>query len=339
MCSSIPQIVWTADAEGKITYWNKAWYNYTGLKNEEAISNTWIQFVNPQDREENIKTWEKSVETGNEFGCEHRIKRHDGVYRWHLSRAIPQKDKEGNILRWVGASTDIQEIKELEEQKDFFIGMASHELKTPITSIKGYIQILQEMYADNGDRFLNSSLNTVDKQIRTLTELITDLLDLSKIKSGALVLNKSHFKILEFAKEYISEIQRIHPLCNIIFEPSENIEIFADRERLGQVLINFLTNAVKYSPDECDVHVRIWHSENEVTFSVQDFGIGISPLDQKRIFERFYRVEGTNEKTYRGFGIGLNIAAEIIERHGGTVHVESEIGKGSILSFTIPRKS
>lgn len=334
LADSIPQIVWTTDSEGRINYWNKAGVEYSGIN---ASGEAWGGLIHPDDKEENLEIWKKSIATGNEYEFEHRIKREDNEYRWHLSRALPQKDKEGKIIRWVGASTDIQEIKELEEQKDFFIGMASHELKTPITSIKGYVQILQEMYAENGDEFLISSLGIVDKQIRTLTGLITDLLDLSKIKSGTLVLNKTNFRIREFVEEYIDEIEKINPKCRIIFEPSENIEIFADKNRLGQVLINFLTNAVKYSPENCDIHIKEHHSESEVTVSVQDFGIGINLHDQKKIFERFYRVEGTSEKTYPGFGIGLNIAAEIIERHNGTVNVESELGKGSTFSFTIPR--
>lgn len=336
LADSMPQFVWTGDSQGNLNYFNNSVFDYSGMSQSELMGGGWINMVHPDDRARNMELWLSSMKTGVDFLFEHRFLRHDGVYRWQLSRAIPQKDRHGNILMWVGASTDIQEMKEVEEQKDFFIGMASHELKTPITAIKGYVQILQTMYAESEDTFLINSLNIVDRQIVTLTSLISDLLDLSKIKSGNLVLNKSTFGVNEFLKEYILEIQQINRKCTIFFEEGKNREIYADRERLGQVLINFLTNALKYSNDNCDVFVNLRFGKGVMTISVKDSGIGISKKDQKKIFERFYRVEGKNEKTYPGFGIGLNIAAEIIERHNGKINVESEPGKGSVFSFTIP---
>jgi len=336
LADSMPQFVWTADKDGNLDYFNNAVYEYSGKTEAELLAGGWINIVHPDDRHGNIKTWRHSMNTGVDFLYEHRFLSRNDEYKWQLSRAIPQKDRDGNILRWVGASTDIQEIKEVEEQKDFFIGMASHELKTPITSIKGYVQILQSMYAGNEDEFLNSSLKIIDNQINTLTALITDLLDLSKIKTGSLVLNKTTFSLNEFIKEYILEIQQINPDCRIIFKECADKDIFADRERLAQVLINFLTNAVKYSSGTGDIFVTHKYENGNVIVGVKDSGIGIDQKDQERIFERFYRVEGKNEKTYPGFGIGLNIAAEIIDRHNGTVSVESELGKGSLFSFSIP---
>lgn len=336
LADSMPHFVWTSDKDGNLNYFNSAVYDYAGKTLDDLLNGGWINMVHPDDRERNIELWQQSMNTGVDFLFEHRFARANGDYRWQLSRATPQKDRDGSILMWVGASTDIQEMKEVEEQKDFFIGMASHELKTPITSIKGYVQILQSMYADKEDVFLTSSLKTIEKQIRTLIELITDLLDLSKIKSGTLVLNKTHFSVDEFIQEYILEIQQINPGCNIFFKKCESKTIFADRERLGQVLINFLTNAIKYSTDNYDIYVSEKFEKGNVIIGVKDSGIGIDKKAQERIFERFYRVEGPNEKTYPGFGIGLNIAAEIIERHNGTVNVKSELGKGSEFSFSVP---
>ncbi|NEN25626.1 PAS domain S-box protein [Cryomorpha ignava] len=336
LANTMPQFVWTSDPKGNLTYFNNSVYDYSGMNHTELLGGGWINMVHADDRERNIEVWLTSMKSGVDFLFEHRFERYDGEYRWQLSRAIPQKDRDGNILMWVGASTDIQKMKELEEQKDFFIGMASHELKTPVTSIKGYVQILQSMYSETDDEFLINSLNIVDRQIITLTSLISDLLDLSKIKSGHLVLNKSTFSVNEFLREYISEIQQINSTCSIFFKESQNREVFADKERLGQVLINFLTNAIKYSNGNCDVFVVHKFEKESMTISVRDLGIGISKKNQKKIFERFYRVEGKDEKTYPGFGIGLNIAAEIIERHKGKIRVESEPGKGSTFSFSIP---
>ena len=240
---------------------------------------------------------------------------------------------------WVGTSTDIQEIKEQDQQKDFFISMASHELKTPITSIKGYVQLLQMMYANSEDNMLKKSLASVDKQVERLTLLISGLLDLSKIKSGNLFLNKEKFFINELIVEVVEEIRHINPGYSIVLFRETKAEVLADRERIGQVLINLLTNAVKYSPESMEIKVESFIENNHVTVLVQDSGIGINKKDQEKIFERFYRVEGKNEKTFPGFGIGLFISMEIIERHYGKIGVSSEPGKGSTFYFTLPVES
>ncbi|MEI9956158.1 MAG: PAS domain-containing sensor histidine kinase [Ferruginibacter sp.] len=332
----MPQLIWTGDAQGNLNYFSQSVYNYTGLTPHEIAQDGWLQIVHPEDRDENVKLWANSIETGTDFNFEHRFRRFDGEYRWQLSRAIPQKDADGNIQMWVGTSTDIQEMKELDQQKDYFISMASHELKTPITSIKGYVQILQSMYQNSEDHFLKNSLGIVDKQIITITNLISALLDLSKIKSGSLVLNKERFDTNSLIEEMIDEIKHINPEYAINFSANSNVEVYADRDRIGQVLINFLTNAVKYSPETKTVEVKSYVENNNLVISVQDFGIGISKNDQAKIFERFYRVEGKNEKTFPGFGIGLFIAAEIINRHNGNIGVSSEPAKGSVFYFSLP---
>jgi len=339
LADSMPQLVWTGDADGNLNFFSQAVYVYSGLSKEEIEKEGWLQIVHPDDREENIKAWEYAITTGTDFIFEHRFKRYDGVYRWQLSRAIPQKDEAGKIQMWVGTSTDIQEMKEQDQQKDFFISMASHELKTPITSIKGYVQILQSTYQKSEDGFLKNSLRIIDKQILTLTNLIADLLDLSKIKSGSLVLNKEDFEINELIQEVVYEITHINPGYHIDFSGLNLVKVYADKGRIGQVLINFLTNAVKYSPESKKIIVESFIRENEVIVSVEDSGIGISKPDQQKIFERFYRVEGKNEKTFPGFGIGLFIASEIIKRHHGQIWVTSEPEKGSTFFFSIPLKN
>ncbi|MEP6951844.1 MAG: PAS domain S-box protein [Ginsengibacter sp.] len=336
LANSMPQFVWTGDAEGNLNYFNKSVFDYSGLTPEQINKDGWLQIVHPDDREENIKAWMHSVNSGIDFNFEHRFRRDDGEYRWQLSRAIPQKDANGKIQMWVGTSTDIHEIKELDQQKDYFISMASHELKTPITSMKGYVQILQSMHLNSDDAFLKKSLGIIDKQIVTLTKLISELLDLSKIKSGSLVLNKKHFQINELVQEVVDEIKHINPDYCFTFSRETETLAYADRERIGQVVINFLTNAVKYSPNSREVKIETGIEDSNIIVSVKDSGIGINKQDQQKIFERFYRVEGKNERTFPGFGIGLFIAAEIIHRHGGKIGVKSEPGKGSVFYFLLP---
>ncbi len=339
LANALAQQVWLSDSKGTLYYFNETVLNFSGLMNEELLHGGWINMVHPEEREENIQVWNKSISNGNEFLFEHRFKRADGVYRWQLSRAIPQRDALGNIQMWVGSSTDIQEIKEQEQQKDLFISMASHELKTPLTSIKGYVQILQSMQVNVEKEFLEKALGIIHKQVNKLTQLIAELLDVSKIKSGGLEFNKEEFEITGLIREVVTEIKHINPQYEISFEASELIKVFADRNRIGQVLINFLNNAVKYSPKSKFVKVYFRSYGNKVRVSIEDSGIGIDKKDQENIFQRFYRVEGRNEKTFPGFGIGLFISADIVKRHGGMIDLESELGKGSVFSFEIPVNS
>ncbi|NJN27041.1 MAG: PAS domain S-box protein [Cyclobacteriaceae bacterium] len=336
LADSLPQHVWTTTPDGNVTYFNKSFVEYTGLNAKTLNNFGWTRVIHEDDLEENLRLWELSIATGQDYLCEHRFRRYDGQYRWHLSRALPQRDSKGNIQMWVGASTDIQDIKELDQQKDLFIGMASHELKTPVTSIKGYVQILQSMYQQGEDGFLKDALKVMNKQIVVLTDLISDLLDLSKIKSGNLVLNKEHYPANEMIKDVINDIKHVNPNIDVTYDFQKDVELFADKDRIGQVLINFLTNAIKYSPNSSSVNVKSELQNGKIIISVIDSGIGISKADQKKIFERFYRVEGKSEKSFPGFGIGLFIAAEIIRRHGGEIGVKSKPGKGSVFHFSLP---
>ena len=336
LANSMAQFIWTSDTKGSLTYFNDSVFNYANKTSEDLEKDGWLSMIHPDDRAENIIKWKRSIETGVDFTVEHRFKRSDGEYRWQLSRALPQKDNNGKIQMWVGTSTDIHEIKENEQQKDFFISMASHELKTPVTTIKGYVQILLSMYNEKGDPVLKNSLEVVNKQILTLTSLITDLLDLSKIKSGSLQLKLEHFCIDDLISEIVKEIQLTEPNSIIVFQKSATLMVLADRGRIGQVLINFLTNAIKYSPDKKEVKILVTLINNEVMITVEDYGIGIGKVDQQKIFQRFYRVSGKDEKTFPGFGIGLFIAAEIIQRHHGKIGVESNLGKGSLFYFSLP---
>ncbi len=201
LANVMPQFVWTSDAKGNINYYNDAMYDYTGMNFTSLSNDRWTEIIHPDERDENMRCWMESVKTGNDYIFEHRFRRYDGEFRWQLSRAIPQRNSAGQIQMWVGTSTDIHEIKEQDRMKDYFISMASHELKTPLTSVKGFTQILKEKYQHSGDAFLSNALNTLDRQTIKLTKLISDLLDLSKIKSGSLHFNEEKFNINELVDQ------------------------------------------------------------------------------------------------------------------------------------------
>ena len=338
LADSMPQFVWSGDKDGVLDYFNQTVFDYSGFDEKHLIAGGWLKIIHEDERAKNKAAWKESIETGNDFHFEHRFRRSDGEYRWQLSRAVPLKDAEGNIQRWIGTSTDIHEMKAQEQLKDYFISMASHELKTPLTSIKGYVQILMTIHEKSEDLFLKKSLNTIDRQINKLTNLIADLLDLSKIKIGSLSLNKEQFSIKDLIVDITDQISQIYPDSKItIPDPIDQI-ILADKERIGQVLINFLTNAIKYSSSSNEIMVNAMIADENIIISVIDSGIGISKVNQDKIFERFFRVEGKNQNTFPGFGIGLFISSDIIKKHNGKIGVNSQPGKGSEFYFSIPVK-
>ena len=336
LAESLPEFIWTSNKNGKFNYFNAALYKYSGITPKDGNNDDWLDIIHPEEKEENKRLWAESIKTGNDFAFEHRFRRSDGEYRWQLSRAIPQRDILGNIQMWVGSSTDIHDLKKQETERDFFISTASHELKTPITSAKAYIQLLMSMYTDHKDPFLENALATVDRQILKLTNLISGMLDISKIKSGSFFLYKEDFNINSLIEEVIEEIKHVNPNYQVSFLKEAEINFYGDRERIGQVISNLLTNAIKYSPEATDIKVTSAIANNEIIVSVEDSGIGINKTDQEKIFNRFYRVEGKNEKTFPGFGIGLFICQDIVQRHEGQIGVTSEPGKGSTFYFSLP---
>lgn len=226
----------------------------------------------------------------------------------------------------------MQQIEQNQRRKDEFIGVASHELKTPLTSVKGYLQLLgvKEDQQPN-KQFVQKALQNVNK----LESLIKDLLDVSKIQSGQLQLNFQLFNIDELLDETISSFQLVSSTHQIIRKDRlDNEMIFADRQRIEQVLVNLLSNAIKYSPGESEVLVNAKKEDNQLIIKVRDFGIGVPPEEQANIFERFYRTKGLAIHI-SGFGLGLYICRDIINRHHGKIWVETE-GKGSAFYFSLP---
>lgn len=262
LADAMPQKVWTADAEGRVNYFNQQWMEYTHKSFEELKNWGWTKIIHRDDWLLNQQTWQHSIDTGEDFQLEHRFLHHDGSYRWHLSRGLAQKDGDGKVLLWLGTHTDINDQKafaeelkkqiadkiKIEKQKNDFIGMASHELKTPVTSIKGYAQTLQRKFKNEGNKEAEGYLARMDKQVNKLTDLINDLLDATKVSGGQLKFTEEYFDFNELVKEIVEEIRqtsKTHSI-NIDFGPSE--AIFGDRNRIGQVITNMLSNAIKYSP-------------------------------------------------------------------------------------------
>ena len=259
------------------------------------------------------------------------------------------RESDGSISGIVVVAIDVSdqikarlESEYLQQQKDDFLGIASHELKTPVTIIKAYSQILEKILSKKGNSQEAEMAGKMNVQTNRLNNLIVDLLDTTKINSGKLQFNDSDFKFNELVEDVLDDMKYTTQTHTIIHEFGLPCVVHGDKERLGQVIDNFITNAVKYSPKADKIIVRTMLNKHEVHLSVEDFGIGISPEKKEKVFDQFYRVSSGigMQNTYPGLGLGLGlfIAAEIIRRENGRIWVESEEGKGSIFSFSLPCK-
>lgn len=229
-----------------------------------------------------------------------------------------------------------KETEDLVYRRDEFFSIASHELKTPVTSLKAYTQLMLMDMKATEDSQQKDMLERMDTQINKLTALINNLLDTSKINNGHFVYNKELFSLKDLITETIDGMSINLSDHEIIFNSSSTAKIYADRDRIGQVIYNFLTNAMKYASEDKRIIVTLKEEKNMVVCTVKDFGKGIVVDEQKRIFERFYRISGHNLNTFPGLGLGLFICKEIIQKHHGKIGLESEKGKGSTFHFELP---
>lgn len=230
------------------------------------------------------------------------------------------------------AITDIRDQKESEKKKDEFISIASHELKTPLTTIKAFFQLAAKEIPAESRPF--QLIGKASRQLSRMERLISDLLDVSKINAGKMHYDLEEFDFQEILMEATDSVQEIYPDYYLIIENIIPVRLLADRHRIEQVIVNLLTNAVKYSPGKNKVVIRSELQESMLHVSIQDFGIGIEEKYFSELFGRFYRVNADHR--FQGLGLGLFISAEIIKRHGGDISVKSELGKGSVFSFRIP---
>ncbi|QQV04273.1 MULTISPECIES: ATP-binding protein [Chryseobacterium] len=331
MLESLPQIAFTMNEEGLIDFVNCKWYQYS--TSEKNFPETHPDDLNINEELERCRKKSKALD------LEIRIKNiESGDFRYHLLRVTPVL--EDNIAkRWVGTFTDIDAQKKVEKEKDEFLSIASHELKTPLTSIKAYIQLLDRKLKLSESSAESGFMVKVHDQIEKLNMLITDLLDVSKIENGKLKISKLPTNLENLIQNTIENILQTNENKVKIERHGiiPDILIPLDAIRIEQVLINFLTNAIKYSPQNNQVIVTTFvdEEEQEVKVSVTDFGIGIPDYKQESVFQKFYRVDESSLQ-FQGMGIGLYICSEIIKQHHGNIGVSSIVDEGSTFYFTLP---
>ncbi|GAA4313368.1 hypothetical protein GCM10023149_09110 [Mucilaginibacter gynuensis] len=261
---------------------------------------------------------------------------HDHQLRWVrvTGQLYEGDDLHGAFV--AGTLLDITESKQDDLRKNDFIGMVSHELKTPLTSLSAYIQMLASKAQKAEDTFTGGALEKANNQVKKMTAMINGFLNVSRLESGKIHLSTQHFNLEELIEEVQGDVQLTNPSHQLEFTKCEAIFVEADRDKIGQVINNFLSNAIKYSPKGKSIQLVCTHLDGTVQVSVKDEGIGIAEHDLERLFERYYRVENNQTKTISGFGIGLYLCAEIIYRHGGEIWAESVLGEGSTFYFSLP---
>jgi two-component system sensor histidine kinase VicK len=262
----------------------------------------------------------------------------DNKPRWLRILGNTTQNGFGANEAFTGVLMDITEQKQDEQRKNDFIGMVSHELKTPLTSLNGYLQMLGKKAKDTHDEFTSNALDRSIIQVRKMTTMINGFLNVSRLESGKIHIDKQNFDLAELVKEAEEETIVTISSHHVIFAPVEETFIVGDRDKIGQVINNFISNAVKYSPHGSTIQVACTTVQNTALVSVKDEGMGVKPEDQQRLFERYYRVEAMSNQTISGFGIGLYLCSEIINRHDGKIWVDSEPGNGSTFYFSLPVK-
>jgi two-component system CheB/CheR fusion protein len=331
---ALPVMTWTNKEDGTVSFYNQKWYRYTGVNFDEQKWGGWKSIIHPDDYNVTLRAFKKALENGGPFEIENRYLKKDGKYRWHLNRAIPIF-YGGQITMWVGTATDIHEQKISEQKKDEFLSIASHEMKTPLTTAIAYIQLIEQSLAEKDGAnklYATKALNSMTR----LTQLIAELLDVSKIQHGKLPYCIKELDFNALVDNAIESIHYVSPGYKITKKGNVSKLLLGDKERLTQVLINLLSNAVKYSPHNKDIVVDIKQKKAEVVVSISDKGIGIYKDQLEKIFERYYRVNQQDAIKFQGLGIGLYITYEIIKRHGGKLWVESTYGVGSTFYFSLP---
>jgi len=334
LANNITQIAWTNLPNGEVNFYNDRWYEYTGLSFDETMEMGGQSIVHPDDLENTIQKYQQALKSGDIFEIESRFKRYDNTYRWHLNRAVPHRDETGEIVFWIGTATDIDDQKRELERKDEFIGVASHELKTPLTSLKGYLQLMK-MQMKNESPLFSTYIAKANIVANKLQHLVDDLLDVSKINAGRLDYLLEEINLRTVIDTCVDYAVHIYHTFSFEIDNKTDFIVKGNSERIEQVLMNLVNNAVKYSTTDKRVIIKTQKIGDDVRVSITDFGIGLSENQKKKIFERFYRVE---EKKYliSGLGMGLYISSQIVTTHGGTVGVESELSKGSTFYFDLP---
>lgn len=346
--NAMPQMVWSTRADGQHDYYNDQWYEFTGVERGTTDGDGWNAIFHPDDQQRAMDLWRHCLDTGESYEIEYRLRHHSGQFRWTLGRALPVRDDAGAIVRWMGTCTDIHEQRQAREalaesgrRKDEFLAMLAHELRNPLAPISAAAELLKIETTDR--RLIGSVSQVIARQAAHMTGLIEDLLDVSRVTRGQIVLVKTPLYVRDLVDQAVEQVrsavdERQHRLEVIV--PPGDVCITGDEKRLVQVLVNLMSNAVKFTPNRGHVVLRVGLSGHQVVFSVRDDGIGMTRTLTDQVFEMFVQGERSSDRSQGGLGIGLALVKSLVTLHEGTVTAHSEgLGKGSEFTVCLPLAS
>jgi PAS domain S-box-containing protein len=343
MADSSPIMIWMTDANGGPSFLNRAYLDYVGISADDAATFDWAEIVHSDDRDAYVAAFETALQKRQTFHQRARLRRHDGEWRWFESRGNPIVDDAGNLIAFIGSLPDITEmyesqrvLKELDQRKDEFLANMSHEIRSPLTGIMGYADILLSRLKDPDDI---ECLKTIKESGDYLIEIVNDILDLSKIEAGKLVMTLEAVSVHSVLAEVQSLMdvrakQKKLPL-SLRYEGALPVSIQTDRTRLRQILINLVSNAIKFT-DRGRVEILARSVDGLLQIEVIDTGIGIAPEHQDLLFQPFTQADTTSTRQYGGTGLGLTITRRLVEMLGGSISFESELNRGSTFRVRIP---
>ncbi|WPV01455.1 PAS domain S-box protein [Mucilaginibacter sp. cycad4] len=324
--------------ESVVTSWNAAAERMFGYTEKEMIGQTIYKII-PEDRQDEEPRILSRLSTGERVDhFETRRLTKDGRLLDVSLTISPVMDKQGKIIGLSKIARDITDKKQEEQRKNDFIGMVSHELKTPLTSLAAIIQVAQKKLMQSEDQFLSDAMEKANQQARRMAAMINSFLNISRLEAGKLLIEKRPFDLGQLLQEILEETRLTVTSHVFSLKECNNLRVNADRDKIVSVISNLISNAVKYSPKGrlIDISCKL-NGDMMVVVSVKDEGMGIKPEDLIYIFDRYYRVETSHTRHISGFGIGLYLSAEIIKRHGGEIWAESELDKGSTFYFSLPQ--
>jgi PAS domain S-box-containing protein len=348
----IPQQIWTAAKDGHLDYINQRWQDYTGLNIEQMRQQGWASIVHPDELATVTQSWIQAVKTNTEFALEIRLRRAEGTYDWFLCKARPLRNEQGEIVKWYGTNTSITKIKELEQKllqqtedliqanqlKDEFLAIVSHELRTPLNPILGWSQLLLAGRLDADQTAQGVAI--IERNAKLQAQLIDDLLDVSKILRGKLNLNKVPLNLESIIRAALSTVQLAAEAKSIQikteFEPNIG-QVLGDAARLQQIMWNLIANAVKFTPEQGQIVIKLKRIGTQALIEIVDTGRGIEPEFIPYVFDRFRQADSANTREFGGLGLGLAIVLHLCQLHKGTVAVSSPgLNQGATFSVRLP---
>jgi PAS domain S-box-containing protein len=351
LAESLPQLVWTCRADGPCDFLSRQWIEYTGISAAEQLGFGWLQQLHPEDRERTVAAWNAAVQSGGSFDVEFRIRRRDGMYRWFKTRAVPMRDAEGQIVKWFGSNTDIDDLQRMEQDLAHYVEelrrsnqdleqfayAASHDLQEPLRKIRSFGDLLQEDFGptlpDEGRRHIA----TMQDAAKRMQRLIEDLLNYARLTTQGMAFVAVNLQ--ETVKAVLSDLEARVTATGARVEVNRLPVIEADATQMHQLFLNLLGNALKFHKDSEIPVVKVYAlaaepEEGECRVVVEDNGIGFDPKYADRIFGVFQRLH--NRSTYEGSGIGLALCRRIVQRHGGHIAVRSQPGQGTAFTVSLP---